>query len=450
MGLALMRCRRPLTLLQPLLLCWLLTTAALPALAARRHAKAAVHESSSVDLPIVVDAIEIAGLTRTHPDVVFRELPFNAGERVIQETWDFALTRLWNLDIFSHVSGDIIRRDGKVIAIFTLEERWTLNPLFAFGAGSGVAWVRGGATDTNLAGRFLEYGAQYQRFTHFNGFQAWFRDPRFLGKHIDWLVLADQLVRPRGDFADRRLRFATDLSWLGWNDAFRIGGRVDVMRTTFIPPDGSDPGPDAPQAWAASYSLASMIGRVDTEGIRQEGISLEIRASLVTTAPPSLAFANDFGRVWVESVGFLTVGERWNFAGRVQAGAQGDAPRQLRFYIGGLDEVRGYTDNFASTSRYAIANLETRFIALESTWIALQPAVFVDGGIAATETRTVRPMLSAGTGVRILFPWMVDSGLRVDVAVPMANGCTGGRSFCPDVSIGVYQYFDGKWQPASR
>ncbi len=436
---------------QTLLLCGLLLLVAGTAHAGgHRRAKPRVHQPIAVELPIRVDAVEVVGLTRTHPDVVFRELPFKIGDNVTQADWDFALTRLWNLDIFSHVAGDVVRRDGKVIAIFRLEERWTLDPLFAFGVGSGVAWVRGGATDTNLAGRFLEYGVQYQRFTHFNGFQAWFRDPRFLGKHIDWMVLADQLVRPRGDFADRRLRFTTDLSWLGWHDALRIGGRVDVMRTTFIPPDGSDPGPDAAKAWAVSYSLASMIGRVDTEGIRQQGGSVEVRASLVTTAPPSLALATDFGRLWVEGVGFLTVGDRWNFAGRVQGGVQGDAPRQLRFYIGGLDEVRGYTDNFISTSRYAIANLEARFIALDSTWVALQPAVFVDGGVAASDTRAVRPMLSAGTGLRILFPWMVDSGLRIDVAVPMANGCTGGKSFCPDVSIGVYQYFDGKWQPASR
>lgn len=175
-----------------------------------------------------------------------------------------------------------------------------------------------------------------------------------------------------------------------------------------------------------------------------------MRASLVTTNPPGIGLAGDFGQLWLESVGFLTAGERWNFAARVQAGIQGDAPRQLRFYLGGLDEVRGYPDNFKRTPRYAFANLETRFIALDSTWISLMPAVFIDGGVAANETGGATPMLAAGTGVRVLFPWMVDSGLRIDVAVPMPNGCTGGHSFCPGLSVGVYQYFDGKWQPAAR
>lgn len=433
-----------------LLLCSVLALATSEAQARRRYARPPLHETVNATLPVVVEHIEILGLTRTDPEVVFRELPFDVGQRVEQEAWDFAITRLWNLDIFTKVGADIVRRDGKVIAIFTLEERWTLNPLFAFGAGSGVAWIRGGATDTNLLGRFVEVGAQYQRFTHFNGFQAWVRDPRFLGKHIDWLLLADQLVRPRGDFADRRLRFTTDLSWLGWRDALRLGGRVDVMRTTFIPADGSEPPANAPQDWAVAYSLAGTLGRVDTVRIRQEGLSVEVRASLIATAPPSLALSSDFGRLWLQSVAFLSAGERWNFAARVQAGIQGAAPRQLRFYLGGLDEVRGYRDNFAATSRYAFANLETRFIALDSTWIALQPALFVDGGVAASETGSARPMLSGGGGVRILFPWMVDSGLRIDVAVPLANGCAGTKSFCPDVSLGVYQYFDGKWQPASR
>ncbi len=408
------------------------------------------HATTAVTLPAVIDIIQVTGLHRTKLAIVLRELPFGRGDRVDQKTWDFAITRLWNLGIIGDIHADVVKRHGKVIAVIAVSERWTLNPLLAFGMGGGVGWFRIGATDSNIAGQFLEAGAQYQRFNAFNGFQAWLRDPRLVGKRFDWMIIADQLVRPRGDFGDRRLRFASEFAWMSWRDQLRLGGRIDMMRTTFIPPDGSDAGDNPPSAWAFAYELSARIGRVDTVRIRQNGASVELRASYVSAEPSTVTLAGNFGQIWMETNGFLMVGERWNFAGRVQAGLQGDAPKQLRFYLGGLEQVRGYIDNFSRTPRYAFTNLESRFIALDSTWVSLMPAVFIDGGVAARETGGVQPMLAAGAGLRILFPWMVDSGLRIDAALPLPGGCAGTRTFCPGVSLGLYQFFDGKLKPASR
>ncbi len=408
------------------------------------------HATTAVKLPAIIDLIEVTGLHRTKLSVVLRELPFVRGQKVDQATWDFAITRLWNFGLFGDVKANVIRRHGKVVAQFVLDERWTLNPLFAFGVGSGVIWAGAGATDSNRAGRFVEVGAQYQRFNEFNGFEAWVRDPRLFDKRFDWMVLAGQLVRPRGDFADRRLRFSTEFAWTSWLDRLRLGARIDVMRTTFLPPDGADAGDNPAMAWAFAYEVSTRIGRVDAVRIRQEGGTVELRAAFVSAEASTVTLGSDFGQLWLEGNGFLMVGDRWNFASRVQAGIQGDAPKQLRFYLGGLEQVRGYVDNFARTPRYAFANVEARFIAYDSTWFALMPAVFVDGGVAARETGGAVPLLSAGTGLRILFPWMVDAGIRVDAAVPLSAGCSGGHGFCPGLNIGLYQFFDGKLKPSSR
>ena len=120
----------------------------------------------------------------------------------------------------------------------------------------------------------------------------------------------------------------------------------------------------------------------------------------------------------------------------------------MRLYVGGLELMRGYPDSLVRTDRYAVLNAEARFIAFDSTWLALMPAVFVDAGVTRREDGVVQPLLSAGGGVRVLFPFLVESGIRVDLAVPLLEGaCPGGCSY---LSIGVYQFFDGILTPDRR
>ncbi len=325
---------------------------------------------------------------------------------------------------------------GEVVATYELEENWTLNPLFSFAVGGDAAWLRVGASDNNVLGRYLELGAQYERFGVYNGFQAWARDPRFLSKRLDWVVIVDRLVRPRPDFADRRLRIGTELNSLLGNDMLRLTAKLEALYDVLLPLDGSDDS-GAPRQWSALAEWGVRVGRIDTIRVRQRGVSLELRNTIVATQFSNL---NGFSQAWLELLALETFGERWNLAARVQAGVQGDAPTFLQFYLGGLTVVRGYIDNFVRTQRYALLNAEARFTAFDSRWISLVAAGFVDTAVAARTTGGVQPMLATGVGMRFLLPWMVKTGLRVDGAVPLlAASCPSG--FCPNLSIGVYQFF---------
>ncbi len=394
--------------------------------------------TEAVAFPVRVDRIVVRGLTRTREEVVRRELPFGAGDTIDEDTWQFGATRLWNTSLFGQVADSIGRvvGTGEVVATYVLEENWTLNPLFSFAIGGNAAWVRAGASDNNVLGRFIELGAQYERFGAYNGFQAWARDPRFLGNRLDWVVIVDRLVRPRPDFADRRLRIGTELNGLTWNDRLRLTAKVEALYDVLLPVDGSDDS-GSPRGWAVLSEWGVRIGRVDTVRVRQRGVSLEVRQTVVAT---QLGGANGCGQGWLELLALGTLGERWNLGARVQLGIQGDAPPYLQFYLGGLTVVRGYIDNFVRTQRYALLNAEARFTAFDSHWISLVAAGFVDTAVAAQATGGVQPMLATGVGMRFLLPWMVKTGLRVDGAVPLlAASCTGG--FCPNLSIGVYQFF---------
>jgi hypothetical protein len=109
------------------------------------------------------------------------------------------------------------------------------------------------------------------------------------------------------------------------------------------------------------------------------------------------------------------------------------APAELQYHLGGLDLVRGYTDSLVRTHRYALANLELRAIAFDSTWFALGFGVFVDGAVA--EDEGLRPLLSVGGGVRLLVPRFVRTGIRADFALTLAGKVE------PGISLGVYQFF---------
>ena len=393
-----------------------------------------------VTLPTRVHRIAVTGLVRTQPFVVLRELPFAAGQVVDAALWQFATTRLWNCGLFNKVEAVLARdpSNGEVVATFAVVENWTLNPLFSFAAGGRAAWVRLGATDSNLLGRFLEFGAQYERFTHYDGFQAWVRDPRFLGRRLDWVVVVDRLVRPRPDFADRRLRLGTEVAGLLWQDRLRLTAKVEALYDVLLPADGGDDA-GAPRHGVGLVEFGVRLGRVDALRVRQRGVSLEVRSTAVAT---DAAPVRGFSQGWLELLALQTFGERWNLAARLQMGAQGEAPDHLRFWLGGLNLVRGYVDNHVRTGRYLLLNAEARWVALDSYWVALVPAAFVDVGLAAPTFGTSLPLLSTGGGVRIVFPWMVRSGLRVDAALPLlADGCPRGALPCIGLSLGVYQFF---------
>lgn len=377
-------------------------------------------------LPATVDALQIEGLWRTEPSVVHRELPWKPGEEVSVEQWELGLTRLWNMGLFSRVDGRLETRDGQTVAVLELEERFTINPLFRFSTAGTAFWLRVGASDSNLLGRFLEAGAQYERFGPYNGGQAWVRDPRFLNRRLNGLVQVERLARPRPGFVVfRTLARLEAAGFADSADRLQLLGRLDLIADRY---DG-DASPPPSEGLVAT--VGARVGRVDVVRLRQRGWSVALQPSMgLTNDAPGL-----FGQLFLEALGFAMPGHRWNLAGRLQAAVASEAPVQHRYYVGGLDLVRGLPDNHLRTSRYAVLNLEARFVAWDSTWLALMPAAFVDGVVAHRESGGVTALAAGGVGLRVLVPKLVATGLRADLAVPLDG------SWALQPSFGVFQFF---------
>lgn len=425
---------------------------------------AAAEEPSVTDvavaLPARVDVIAIEGLVRTQPFVVRRELRFKEGDVVTREMVDLAVTRLWNTTIFAHVDCDLhygvddpARGRRSVVFRCTLEDRWTLNPLFSFGSGGGALFVRVGASDNNLFGRFLEAQAQYENFDGFHGGQAIFRHPRLFDERIELLVQADRLVRPRQGFSDQRTQAIVEIAKLADRDRLRFGLRARAFANRFLPPLESPPFYPAPtETFALEPSFR--VGRVDLVRLRYKGTSLELRpgVGLVMNSDVADAFATLTG----ELLSFLMLGQRWNLAVRLRASNISRVPPHLELWAGGLDLLRGFPDNFIRTRAFAMTNVEMRFTAFDSTWIALMPTAFVDALAARSPAGPAGTALAVGAGLRVLVPKFVGTGLRADLAIPLHEDLrpvdvTEQSRLGPvtpnakigtlQPSIGVYQFF---------
>jgi hypothetical protein len=411
-----------------------------------------VRADAEVPMPARIDAIRVEGLVRTHEYVVRRELGFHEGDVVTHEAFDLAITRLWNTTIFAHVKGSIVVEEGKTVARFDLEDRWTLNPLFRFQSGGNAFFFRLGAADNNIAGRFLEVQAQYEYFDGFHGGQVLFRNPRLFDERQELLVQLDRLTRPRQGFSDQRTQGAVELARLVDQDRYRFAMRASTFQDRFLPPlDGSGFYPEETTTLLLEPSFR--VGRIDTVRLRQTGATFELRPGVAYTSSDEV---KEYVTMTAEALGFLMLGERWNLAARLRGADVSRVPAHLELYAGGLDLLRGFPDNYARTRAMALANVEMRFVAFDSTWIALMPVVFADGLAARSPSGVAGTALSVGGGLRVLVPKFVGTGLRVDLAVPVQDGLRGVTEpeqarFGPvtpraDVgtvqpSFGVYQFF---------
>ncbi len=375
--------------------------------------------------PRVITTIETEHLSWTRAATLERELPWKQGELVSKEQWDLGLTRLWNTDLFSRIDARVESRDGKDVAIFDVEERFSLNPLFSFGVGGGAWWFRVGANDVNWLGRYLEWGVRYERFDVYNGGQGWLRDPRLFDKRLSGLIQLEYLVRPRPDYARRRMAGILEVQG-EVDDLTRLGVRLDVFHDEYLAPrEGTAVLPD--NLWAAQLTFSVKVGRVDTIRLRQTGWSLELK-QVAGGASPALPYL----QTMLELLWFKPLGERWNLAVRGQGAISSAVPTELGFYIGGLDLVRGYADSIVRTQAYALVNAEARVTLFDSMWFAIVGAGFVDGAVVGPD---LRPLVSAGGGVRLLVPRLVRTGIRVDGAVTLIGRPAFG------LSLGVFQFF---------
>ncbi len=386
------------------------------------------------ELPARIDAIEVRGLRLTHRSVVEVEIGYQAGEVLDRERFELGIARLWNTGIFAHVAARIEARGDETVAIYELDERFFLAPVFNFTfLTTRSYWFRAGLKSINTFGRFIDMEAAYERYNVTNGGYGAVRLPRLFRRRLELSARFERLSRPRPEFVTQHTHGTVALGGLLFQDKLWLQGGIDFGYMDFAPPIAGPPLLPRP-TWNATLLGAIRLGRIDTDRLRQRGSSLELRPAVgLVLADPQRLYA----QVTAELLAFFTVGARWNLAFRVNAGATSRVPAQLRFYIGGLDQVRGFIDNYLRTDLYAVLNAELRVILFDglANWLAIMAVVFGDAVVARAEEGAAASAGAVGVGLRVLFPKFPRTGLRVDLAQPLAPGTR------PQLSLGAFQFF---------
>lgn len=392
--------------------------------------------------PMRIDQARVSGLWWSQELNVRRELTFAEGEEVSAAQWELLERRLWNLGVFSRVKLEVKPEGGDrplSVASIEVEDRFPITPVVRanFGGGQFFFWL--GAAHINLFGRALEGRGFYERFGDQNGFHLHLLDPRFFNQRVAVMLEGEWLSRPQPQFVMRRaaVRSSVDFNAPGtFDDTLRVGLKVEGNLDELTPvPTSALPVPVNSKAlfvgpWAR-------LGRLDIDRLRYVHGFVELHADAFLSTDPAHPVAVS---LTAEGQYFWALGERFNLGGRVLAAFERGARPQDRIYVGGLDKVRGYAYSEIRAQGSATANLEFRAVAFDSTWFAVMPVVFADGGLAARDTGELQPLASAGVGLRLMVPRLHRFGVRFEVAFPfVATPVTPALK--PGVNFGIWHYF---------
>lgn len=399
----------------------------------------AVALSAPFTAPTRVDEVRVSGLWITREATVLRELTFAPGDEVTPVAWELFEARLWNLGIFSRVKLTLVEREGRRVAAVELEDRFPLGPVFRANFGGGQFFLWAGAAHINLLGRALIARGFYERFGSQNGGHLEVTDPRLFNQRLNALFEAEWLSRPQPEFIVRRalLRTSFDFNVPGTiDDRFRLGVRLEGTSDELFAVPGS-PAALPVNSKALLVGVFTRLGRLDVDRLRYANGSLELRADLQLTTDPAHPVAGLFS---LEGQYFWKLGDAVNLGGRVLGAFERNARPQDRYYIGGLDRVRGYAYSEIRAQAYGIANLELRAVAFDSMWFAVMPVGFFDCGVAWRDTGEVQPLASIGVGVRLLVPRLYRFGVRLEVAQPLAESPVT-RPFTPGINFGIWHFW---------
>lgn len=397
-----------------------------------------------------IQELSILGLVRTHPDVVEDELTFTVPGEVTATQIEESIQRLRNLGIFRTADHTLEPHENGETLVITVDEKWTLLPIFSLQSGGRLSSFLIGAFDVNLLGRYLEVGGRYQRLGDTNSFVAWFYDPRFLGERqfagVDFWwsnrirTLYDSSGEVDGGYLRLR-RLARVFYSKEMSRDFQFGGGLtfqhDVFSYDLITDEtrALQQENGLPRDTFATFLTGNLrLGRYDMDNYLVQGVRFS--QSVSVTGP---LLGSNFTSV--ESSSLVTAFQRFpnkqNVGGRLGLSMTSAEDIEQQFFVGGFDTVRGYLDSRFRGPFVWYGNAEYRVTSLDFPWFVLQHTAFVDATGVSERLRTVGRLSGASTGVglRIMVPKIYSLVARVDYAFPLIGIHTSGLSF------GAQQFF---------
>lgn len=417
-----------------------------------------------------IRAIDFIDLERTKESVLHGELAYagvEVGRVASIENIEEGVQKIRNLGGFREVLADVLAVPGASPApesskgpecvefdqarlVIQVDEKWTALPIFSFSRGGGTYRLILGAYDVNFLGRYINVGAQYERLGDTNSFFTWISPRRLLGRDlIPSLKLGSRnrvyrLYEPDGSVGGGFLlnRFSVEGSLLKeWHRWLRTGISLRYENDDFSLDLLSDQVREAQQTRglpAASHALllgASVtLGELNYDSYLVDGVLFGVS---VSHANAHLGSTDSYRDLLVGFNYFQTLPFKSTLGFRLAGGFESTNAVHRRFFLGGLDALRGFASDRFNGPNYWMSTLELRIPSVDSRWFLLQHIFFVDAAGVSEDIGDYAKLSgsSAGIGLRIIVPKIQDFVMRIDYAFPLyeevANplGFGGGQFF---------------------
>jgi outer membrane protein assembly factor BamA len=409
--------------------------------------------SASAENTFFLEDIEVSGNKRTKKSVVMTELGFRAGERVSHEKIKEGISSLRNTNLFSNVDYRLEgEKDSKTLFI-DVSERWTTIPIVKLSSGGGAEHITLGVYDPNILGYYIEAGGQYERLGDTNSGVVWFKNPRMFNTKngIDLQLWRINRLRTKYEqeidepVVSTGFLHSRDKVFIGYNREFSptLIGKLfyeynddtfsDDLTSSKVQELVSQKG--LPPSSRFHFIGAGIdFGRINYKGHLTDGMLLGASYRYGISTSEGI---DDFWQSDLSFNYFKTIFTDATYAQRLLAGFTTTEVLQYWYYLGGLDRIRGFSDNRFAGRYFWLSNSELRVPVWQNDWFVVQTAGFID--IASTsETFSQLDSIdgtSAGLGLRIIFPKVYRLAVRLDYAEPIKNN--DNRNF----SFGVQQFF---------
>ncbi|MFP4596663.1 MAG: BamA/TamA family outer membrane protein [Persicimonas sp.] len=404
--------------------------------------------------PVLVEAITIGGLQRTKPHVVHRELQVSRGELASRARIAESIQRVRNTGLFREVTfelAEVTSEDDRAVTLhIEVDERWTALPMFQLSSGGGTYRLVTGAYDTNFLGRYLGIGGRYERLGETNSFYVWAYDPRAFDERLrlgvdlgsrnrTFALYGDDGLKSGGFLVEQfTVGASVEKEWRWWlRTAASVRFEHDDFSLSGISPDIADlqrerglPEP----AHFLSASLGASFGRIDQHNYNFEGTTVGVS---LRHANAAIGSTHDEVKFGLSLKHFTRLPLNSNLGVRVAAKTSSAEAVHRRYYVGGLDSIRGFPHQRFAGEHYWQASAEYRIPSFDMRWFVLQHIAFVDaagvsediGGFATVSGA------SAGVGVRVMVPKIQGLIARFDYAWPLDGHAPNA------LSVGGGQFF---------
>jgi len=346
-----------------------------------------------------------------------------------------------------------LNEGNRVDLTIEVEEKWTTIPYANLRGGGNTLYGYAGIYDINTFGKLIETGIQYDNWDGKGGGLTWFRNPRFLDKHM--LIGTDiwYTTRPRtlyntdgeiqGSYMLHRKKINLVLE-REFNEWLNIGFNISVNQeeikesesNNLIKPQTKKQIENDKRSKIISTQAYFQLGKLNYNNYIVYGKQSSLYLKYAGAETQS---NENIKRILFQNSFFWRLPYQANAGLRVNAGAIETESIQHYFYIGGFENIRGYFDGQFRSKAYWQINAEYRIPSFVHEWLVLQHVFFIDAANAADRlsplTDWENNVYSAGTGFRLISPRIYGFNGRMDIALFSSKKT---KSY---VSFGAQQFF---------